>query len=190
MLRQSHALNVTTLCADVAGSSYQCFLLAASAVTDRVLSFVTTRRHLLFFYSYPQGIPTEPIETMLRRHGNDMVYELEMFLQGCQREGIHFPATVHPYFLQGPTSYVPFTCEAPALPHVLVPASVCRCWFQSITMAVCGRYVANVHHLLRSSQLRHDTSEWIHRSCEDRFRFRAWLIDEINVCRITNPMSR
>ena len=58
-----------------------------SAVTDRVLSFVTTRRHLLFF-----GIPTEPIETMLRRHGNDMVYELEMFLQKCQREGILFPA--------------------------------------------------------------------------------------------------
>ena len=39
---------------------------------DRVLSFLTTRRHLLFFYSYPQGYPTEPIETMLRRHGNDM----------------------------------------------------------------------------------------------------------------------
>ena len=82
-----------------------------SAVTDRVLSFVGTRRHLLFFYSYPQGIPTEPMETMLRRNGNDMVYEREMFLQECQREGIHFPATVHPYFLQGPTSYVPFTYE-------------------------------------------------------------------------------
>ena len=56
-----------------------------SVVTDRVLSFVITRRHLLFFYSYPQGIPDEPIETMLRRQGNDMVYELEMFLQECRR---------------------------------------------------------------------------------------------------------
>ena len=62
---------------------------------------MTTRRHLLFFYSYPQGIPDEPIETMLRRHGNDMVYELEMFLQECRQDGINFPATVHPYFIQG-----------------------------------------------------------------------------------------
>ena len=57
-------------------------------------------------------------------------------------------------------------------------------------MAVCDRYVANVHHLLCSSHLRHDTPEWIHRSYEDRFRFRAWLIYEINVCRIVNPLSR
>ena len=80
-----------------------------SVVTDRVLSFVTTRRHLLFFYSYLQGITDEPIETILRRHGNDMVYELEMFLQECRQDSINFPATVHPYFIQGPTSYAPFT---------------------------------------------------------------------------------
>ena len=44
-----------------------------SAITDRVLSFLVTRRHLLFFYSYPQGFPADPIQTMLQRHGNDMV---------------------------------------------------------------------------------------------------------------------
>ena len=159
-----------------------------SVITDGVLSFATTRRYLLFFYSYPQGYPTEPIETMLRRHGNDMVYELEMFLHGCRQDGINFPATVHPYFIQGPTAYAPLTYEAPALPHILCLASVCRCWFQSVRVAVCGRFVANVHHLLRTSHLRHDTSEWIHRPSEARFRLRSWLIDEINVCRITNPL--
>ena len=58
-------------------------MCALSIEIDRVLSFLTIRRHLLFFYSYPQGYPTEPIETMLRRHGNDMLYELEMFVDDC-----------------------------------------------------------------------------------------------------------
>ena len=42
----------------------------------------------------------------------------------------------------------------------------------------------DVPHLLRASQLRQDTFEWIHRSYEDRFRFRSWLIYEINLRRI------
>ena len=69
---------------------------------DRVLSFLTTLRHLLFFYSYPQGYPTEPIETMLQRHGHDMVCELEAFIQNCQERGLPFPADVPPYSTQGP----------------------------------------------------------------------------------------
>ena len=92
------------------------------------------------------------------------------------------------HFSQGPTAYAPLTYEAPALPHILCLASVCRCWFQSVKVAVCGRFVANVHHLLRTSHLRHDTSGWFHRPSEDCFRLRSWLIDEINVCRITNPL--
>ena len=69
---------------------------------DRVLSFLTTRRHLLFFYSYPQGYPTEPVETMLRRHGNDMVYELEMFMHGCYERGIIFLLWCIPILFKDP----------------------------------------------------------------------------------------
>ena len=142
-----------------------------SVITDRVLSFVITRRNCSFaiFYSYPQGFPTEPIETMLRRHGNDMVYELEMFAQGCRQDDINFRAVVHPYFIQGPTAYAPFTYEAPAVPHILCFASVCRSWCQSVNSAVRDRIMVNVHHLLHVSHLRHDTSERLHRPSEDRF---------------------
>ena len=93
-------------------------MCALSIEIDRVLSFLTIRRHLLFFYSYPQGYPTEPIETMLRRHGNDMLYELEMFVDDCYERGNNFPAVVHPYFIRGPTVFVPMAYDAPAFPHV------------------------------------------------------------------------
>ena len=69
---------------------------------DRVLSFLTTRRHLLFFYSYSQGYPTEPVETMLRRHGNDMVYELEMFMHGCYERGVIFLLWCIPILFKDP----------------------------------------------------------------------------------------
>ena len=127
---------------------------------DRVLSFLTTRRHLLFFYSYPQGYPTEPIETMLQRHGNDMVCELEMFVQDCQERGIPFPADVPPYFIQGPTALGTLIYDAPAFPHVLCFASVCRSWFQSIKRAVLNQFYVNTRRLLRVAQLRYDTVEW------------------------------
>ena len=133
-----------------------------SIAIDRVLSFLTTRRHLLFFYSYPQGYPTEPIETMLRRHGNDMVYELEIFVHGGQERGIAFPVVVHPHFIQGPTALAPVTYDAPAFPHVLCFASVCRSWFQSTKRAVCNRFYVNTRRLLHVAQLRHDTVEWLH----------------------------
>ena len=101
-------------------------MCALSIEIDRVLSFLAIRRHLLFFYSYPQGYPTEPIQTMLRRHGNDMLYELEMFVDDCYECGNSFPAVVHPYFTRGPTVFVPMAYDAPAFPRVLCFASVCR----------------------------------------------------------------
>ena len=155
---------------------------------DRVLSFLTTRRHLLFFYSYPQGYPTEPVETMLRRHGNDMVYELEMFMHGCYERGIPFPAVVHPYFIQGPTAFAPMTFDAPAFPHVLCFASVCRSWFQSIARAIRNRLYVNTQRLLQVAGLRHDTVEWLHLPNEDRVRFRSWLTTEITLPRVIAPL--
>ena len=156
---------------------------------DRVLSFLTTRRHLLFFYSYPQGYPTEPIETMLRRHGYDMVYELEMFVQDCQERGIPFPAEVPPYFIQGPTALAPLIYDAPAFPHVLCFASVCRSWFKSIKRAVFSRFYVNARRLLHVAQLRYDTVEWLHRSNDDRFHFRSSLITEITLLRVVGPLQ-
>ena len=160
-----------------------------SAINDRVLSFVSTRRHLLFFYSYPQGVPHEPIEVMLRRHGNDAMYELEQFVNGCHLEGINFTAVIHQFFLQGPSVYTLFTYEAPAVPHIVCFACVCRSWYQSIVRVVGGRIFTNVYQLWWLSQLRHDTVEWLHRSNEDRFRLGSWLIDDINLCLIIAPLE-
>ena len=100
-----------------------------SVINDRVLSFVSIRRHLLFFYFYPQGVADKPLEVMLRRHGSDILYELEQFVDGCHLEGINFTAVVHQYFLQGSTVYTPFTYEAPALPHIICFAGGCRSWY-------------------------------------------------------------
>ena len=104
-------------------------------------------------------------------------------------EGINFTAVIHQYFLQGPTVYTPFTYEAPALPHIVCFAGVCRSWYQSIVRVVGGRIFTNVYQLWRLSQLRHDAVEWLHRSDEDRFRLGSWLIDDINLCRITAPLD-
>ena len=160
-----------------------------SVINDRVLSYVSIRRHLLFFYFYPQGVPDEPLEVMLRRHGNDAMYELEQFVNGCHLEGINFTAVIHQYFLQGPTVYTPFTYEAPALPHIVCFAGVCRSWYQSIVRVVGGRIFTNVYQLWRLSQLRHDAVEWLHRSDEDRFRLGSWLIVDINLCRVIAPLD-
>ena len=156
---------------------------------DRVLSFLTTRRHLLFFYSYPQGYPTEPIETMLQRHGYDMVSELEAFLQYCQERGLPFQAEVPPYFIQGPTALATLIYDAPAFPHVLCFASVCRSWFESIKRAVFDQFYVSTHRLLRVAQLRYDTVEWLHRPNDDRFRFRSSLITEITLLRVVDPLQ-
>ena len=118
-----HLLSDQVTCVE---SSAMC---ALSIEIDRVLSFLTIRRHLLFFYSYPQGYPTEPIETMLRRHGDDMLYELEMFVDDCYERGNNFPAVVHPYFIRGPTVFVPMAYHGPAFPHVLCFASVAEAGF-------------------------------------------------------------
>ena len=92
-----------------------------------------------------------------------------MFVQGCRQDDINFRAVVHPFFMQGPIAYAPLTYEAPAIPHILCFASVCRSWCQSVNSAVRDRIMVNVHHLLHVSHLRHDTSERLHRPSEDRF---------------------
>ena len=156
-------------------------------IIDRVLSFATTRRHLLFFFAYPSGELTAPIDTMLAHQGNDMVYLLEMLVRDCERDGIPFHAVVHPYFLQGPTAYTPITYDAPDFPRVLAFAAVSHCWYQAVMRAVCDRIMIDVPHL-RISQRLEDTFEWIHRPNQDRFRFRAWLIYEINLLRVIGPV--
>ena len=157
-------------------------------IIDRVLSFTTTRRHLLFFFAYPSGELTVPFDTMLARQGNDMVYLLETLVEDCERDGIpYFHAVVHPYFLQGPT-YAPLTYDAPDFPRFLTFAAVSHCWYQAVLRAVRDRVMIDLPHLLRVSQRLEDTFEWIHRPNEDRFRFRAWLIYEINLLRIIGPV--
>ena len=118
-----------------------------------------------------------------------MIYELEMFVHGCQEQGINFTAVVHPNFIQGPTAYAPVTYEVHALPHVLCFARVCRSWLQSVNLAVGNRIMINIRRPLHVAQLRHDTVEWLHRPSEDRFRFRSPLIAEIPLLKVTDPLA-
>ena len=90
----------------------------------------------------------------------------------------------------GSTAYAPMTYEAPAIPHILSLASVCTTWFRSVINAEKDRVLVNVHQLFRASHLRHDTTEWLHRPNEDRFRVRSWLIAELRLCRLANPIHQ
>ena len=112
-----------------------------------------------------------------------------MFVQDCQERGIPFPAEVPPYFIQGPTALAPLIYDAPAFPHVLCFASVCRSWFKSIKRAVFSRFYVNARRLLHVAQLRYDTVEWLHRSNDDRFHFRSSLITEITLLRVVGPLQ-
>ena len=61
-------------------------------------------------------------------------------------------------------------------------------WFRSVINAVKNRVLVNVPQLLRISHLRHDTTEWLHRPNEGRFRLHSWLISELRLCRVANPV--
>ena len=159
-------------------------------IIDRVMSFLVSRRHLFFFYSYPQGYPTQTIEAMLQPVGDQATDQLREFLQQRQEAGVRLQAHVHPSFIQGPTIYIPRIYEAPAVPHMISPASICKAWFQSVLDAAQDRVTVNNHnhHLLPTSQLCYYTTEWLHRPTEDRFRIHTFLITEFRLCRVVNPL--
>ena len=157
-------------------------------IIDRVMSFLVSRRHLFFFYSYPQGYPTQTIEAMLQPVGDQATDQLREFLQQRQEAGVRLQAHVHPSFIQGPTIYIPMTYEAPAIPHMIPPAILCKTWFQSVLDATQDRAIVNIRHLLLTSQLCFYTTEWLHRPTEDRFRIHTVLITEPRLCRVVNPL--
>ena len=59
----------------------------------------------------------------------------------------------------------------------------------NVVRAIRNRLYVNTWQLLQVARLRHDTVEWLHLPNEDRVRFRSWLIAEISLLRVVDPLQ-
>ena len=98
-----------------------------------------------------------------------------------------FEYVVHPTFIQNPFVFVPVTYLSPAVPHLVIYASVCKAWNDSTARVLENRNMLDFPRLLIYSHQRHLVSHWIHRSFEDRFRVSAELVPEFRLLAIKNP---
>ena len=125
----------------------------SDACADRMLSFVSFRYHLLFFYRpvTPQvhgtndsGQPEPPMlqkAMMAQRRmdaiGRSISEELRVLFLAYRHRATALEYVVHPMIIQSPFTFVPVTYMSPAIPHVIVYASVCKAWKESIDRASC-----------------------------------------------------
>ena len=95
------------------------------------------------------------------------------------------PSNVHPEsFCNVPVTYV-----SPAVPHLVIYASVCKAWSDSIARVVENRNMLDFRRLLVFSHQRHLVSHWIHGSSEDRFRVSGEVRSEVRLLVIKNPLQ-
>ena len=96
---------------------------------------------------------------------------------------------IHPTFIQNPSVYVPVTYLSPAVPHLVIYASVCKAWNDSVARVLTDKHMLDFRRLLVCSHQRHFVSHWIHRSSEDRFRVNAQLVPEIRLLVPKRPLQ-
>ena len=92
-------------------------------------------------------------------------------------------------FIQNPFVFVPVTYLSSAVPHLVIYASVCKAWNDSIARVPQNRNMFDFRRLLVYSHQRRLVSHWIHRSFEDRFRVSAELVPEIWLLVIKSPLQ-
>ena len=121
--------------------------------------------------------------------GRSVVDELRAVFAAFWPRAQMFEYVVHPTFIQNPFVFVPVTYLSPAVPHLVIYASVCKAWNDSIARVLENRNMLDFPRLLIYSHQRHLVSHWIHRSFEDRFRVSAELVPEIRLLAIKNPLQ-
>eukprot|EP00439_Symbiodinium_sp_Y106_P079407 s1009_g18.t1 len=108
----------------------------SDACADRMLSFVSFRYHLLFFYRpvTPQvhgtndnGQPEPPMlqQAMMSQRrmdaiGRSISEELRVLFLAYRHRATALEYVVHPMIIQNLLTFVPVTYMSPAIPHVIV----------------------------------------------------------------------
>ena len=177
----------------------------SDACADRMLSFVSFRYHLLFFYRpvTPQvhgtndnGQPEPPMlqQAMMAQQrmdaiGRSISEELRVLFLAYRHRTTALEYVVHPMIIQNPFTFVPVTYMCPAIPHVIVYASVCKAWKESIVRVVGNKNLLDFRRLLGASYQRHLVCHWIHGSTEDKFRFHADLLPEVRLLAVCDPLQ-
>ena len=175
------------------------------AIADRIMSFIAFRHHVYFFYL---NVPSQTFgvneqENLSRRCCNkpllrkdEWMHVVDPLWMNFMRFFVEFGPRaqeleyiIHPMFIQNPSVYVPVTYLSPAVPHLVIYASVCKAWNDSVARVLTDKHMLDFRRLLVCSHQRHFVSHWIHRSSEDRFRVNAQLVPEIRLLVTKRPLQ-
>ena len=175
----------------------------ASFIHDFVFQYVAFRHHS-FFFSHefglelfepyqPGGIPWNLQEDRARRMqidrlGNYVVSLLKARCRVMTLEASTFEYVIPPYMVRPAQVVVQLKYTAPAWPHIIVLASVCRLWNNSVSRAVSGRHMINFRRLQYTAQTRYSEHYWAHGRWDDRFSFTSDFIIEMQLMTVRSPV--
>ena len=148
-----------------------------SFIHDFVFQFAAFRHHS-FFFSHefglelfepyqPGGPPLNLQDDRARRMeidrlGNYVVSLLKARCRVMTLDASTFEYVIPPYMVRPAQVVVQLKYTAPAWPHIIVLASVCRLWNHSVSRAVSGRHMINFPKLQHTAQTRHSEHYWAH----------------------------
>ena len=98
------------------------------------------------------------------RLGNYVLSLLKARCRVMTLDASTFEYVIPPYIVRPAQVVVQLKYTAPAWPHIIVFASVCRLWNNSVSRAVSGRHMINFRKLQYTAQTRHSEHYWAHQS--------------------------
>lgn len=174
-----------------------------SFIHDFVFQYAAFRHHSFFFsHAYdselsdpyqPGGIPWSLQDDRARRMvidrlGNYVVNLLKARCRVMTLDVHNFAYTIPPYVMRPAQVVAQLKYLAPAWPHIVVLASVCRLWNNSVSRVVAGKYLINFRQLQHAAQTRHSEHYWAHGRWDDRFSFTSDFIIELQLMTVRSPV--
>ena len=176
----------------------------ASFIHDFVFQYAAFRHHS-FFFSHefgpelfephqPGGIPPQNVQDVragrmqIDRLGNYVISLLKARCRVMTLDASTFEYVIPPYIVRPAQVVVQLKYTAPAWPHIIVFASVCRLWNNSVSRAVSGRHMINFRKLQYTAQTRHSEHYWAHGRWDDRFSFTSEFIVEMQLMVVRSPI--
>ena len=179
----------------------------ASAIHDQVFRLAVFRRQSISYYrlfsvdelsarqlvaTFP-WFPTTTQEDRLEWHeinelGRILHEQVLLHFSQLSARSPSFSFDIHRHLVRPGQVLVRLEYLSPALPHLIVLATVCRSWNMSIDRIVQGQYNVNHHRLFDLAQRGFLTFDWSHSYHEDRFTYHADLIPETLLQRVNSPV--